>query len=255
MKSSRHLVLLPLGLGLLGLGYFFMRPPTRSSLDTGLEDVGEVQLVAPDKEAPLRVPVPQEPGGSELQDPEPSQNSTPQKPPQKNGPDERASTKPEAQPETKPAGQPVRHVAHTGKQELVGGILNLYHGEGPAIAESGPFENGKRQGYWESFTETGVVIARGSYKDNLTEGLWEGWYADGNPSYRSQTVAGKRQGPATYWLPTGEIDESRSGNYVNDVLEKPGQAPPQEPDPNGPNPNEPNPNDPGEPDPAPTGGN
>ncbi len=220
MKQPSRLLVLPIGLGVLGLGYFLTRTPTSASVPAGLDDIDEPVLRQQDEPRIIREAV-QFPKDGDLQAPvaESQPESNANLGVASGGDGNKVQSQPKTPTKQIPQEPAQKHVQHDGRQELVGGSLILYFGEGPAIEETGPFGNGMRQGYWESFSETGTVVLRGSYRDNLTEGTWEGWFEDGTPSFRGNMLAGKREGEFTYWKPNGEVDATKSGMFLNDVLQ------------------------------------
>ena len=44
--------------------------------------------------------------------------------------------------------------------------------------QRGSFKNGKREGYWEEYRETGLLFKKGTYKNGKKEGYWEEYYLD-----------------------------------------------------------------------------
>ena len=46
--------------------------------------------------------------------------------------------------------------------------------------ESGSFKNGKKDGLWEGYYENGQLYGKGNYKDGKPDGLWEHFNEDGS---------------------------------------------------------------------------
>ena len=45
--------------------------------------------------------------------------------------------------------------------------------------ERGLIKNGKKEGYWEQYWETGQLLSKGNYKNGKREGSWEFYNEDG----------------------------------------------------------------------------
>jgi hypothetical protein len=110
---------------------------------------------------------------------------------------------------------------------------------GGAMAETGAFEHGVKQGPWRAFHENGAPreevtwdrgvmtgwLSRWDAEGRLLERSWmqgvmDGestrWCPDGKLESRGRFAGGKREGRWEFWLPTGEIDAGRSGVYQAD---------------------------------------
>jgi antitoxin component YwqK of YwqJK toxin-antitoxin module len=55
-----------------------------------------------------------------------------------------------------------------------------YHENG-RVKEMGSYLNGKRDGLWNQYTDTGVLLARATFHDGVRQGVWEFRTADGQP--------------------------------------------------------------------------
>ena len=62
--------------------------------------------------------------------------------------------------------------------------------------QRGSFKNGKREGYWEEYRETGLLFKKGTYKNGKKEGYWEEYRENGQLSRKGDYKNGKKEG---YW--------------------------------------------------------
>jgi len=232
-----------------GGGFYLYRSlPTQESVEPGLEAETNIQsnpgaranlkretLVAPDANA---LAADAEAAGSKPQ-PTTNQGTKPsgtqtkpaaQKPGAQN-PGAQKPGGPNAPADTPPKAKPEKYVEHAGKQELRDGTLFLYDAEGLVLVEMGPFSNGQRQGFWETYAENGTVLQRGSYVDGKADGLWEGWYESGAKRYSGNKSAGQLEGQVDFWTPDGAVDTNQSGMYTagkKQTAEGPPQDDPEE---------------------------
>jgi len=63
------------------------------------------------------------------------------------------------------------------------------------IKKDGGWEiNGKKEGIWEGFYENGEIRRRENYRNGKREGLWERFYRNGKIHWRGNYRNGKREG-------------------------------------------------------------
>ncbi len=190
----------------LALGWLQRNPSvvldeTHSSEEESLEPEFAVHITEPDRRPPLqRIPSPASPTPSSS-DPEEDQ-----------APAQEAAPNADATPRPDPS-LPEKPQASGPREEIVGGVKNVYGEDGMTLLETGGWQNEKRQGYWQRFDADGRVIATENYVDGVLEGLSESWYPDGKRRSSVPMQAGKVHGRAQYWLPSGELDSARSGTY------------------------------------------
>ncbi|MCP5020643.1 MAG: hypothetical protein GY930_02605 [bacterium] len=110
-----------------------------------------------------------------------------------------------------------KFVDDDGHQELIDETLYIYHEDSDALSEAGPWIDGMREGFWESFSEEGSLILSGAYLHGKATGQWNGWYNAGTRSVTGGTLNGKYHGQVTFWLPNGRVDASRTGIYESGV--------------------------------------
>lgn len=97
--------------------------------------------------------------------------------------------------------------------------------ESGILVEKGEYLEGKEDGFW--ITSTGDHCYRGTYRDGLRTGLWEGFYlvtsegkADSTLSFTGQFVEDLPDGKQVWYWPNGKVKEegtfvmgSREGNW------------------------------------------
>jgi antitoxin component YwqK of YwqJK toxin-antitoxin module len=64
-----------------------------------------------------------------------------------------------------------------------------------------------------TYYANGQVQSQTEYVDGQREGTTRRFYADGARMAEGQYAAGKMEGRWTFWLPGGEIDRERTGDY------------------------------------------
>ena len=55
---------------------------------------------------------------------------------------------------------------------------------------------GFKQGYWEHYTFTGILLSKGSYKNDKADGIWEYYHDNGNLWRKGLYLKGELHG---YW--------------------------------------------------------
>lgn len=85
----------------------------------------------------------------------------------------------------------------------------------------GSFKAGEREGMWRTFHKNGKLQDTGLYSEGLRTGRWASLRPDGTRLREAEYVAGKKEGPVTWYLKDGTtVDKNRSGTYKNDELVK-----------------------------------
>lgn len=64
-----------------------------------------------------------------------------------------------------------------------------------------------RHGLFVEYSESGSVIAEGSYNNGKEEGLWCSFHANGQKAAEGHYVAGMEEGTWHFWGPTGQQEE------------------------------------------------
>jgi len=74
--------------------------------------------------------------------------------------------------------------------EQVGDERIIYLKNGNVKAK-GKFINGKMQGKWIFYRESGELWSEGEIKDDIKEGIWKRWDKEGELEYHAIFVSGK----------------------------------------------------------------
>ena len=81
--------------------------------------------------------------------------------------------------------------------------------------------DGRKQGYWEEYDSTNTYLnAKGHYKNNLRDGLWEFYYENGQLSSKGSFKNGKRDGIWEEYFSDGDFwyeGEWDNGKYIRDI--------------------------------------
>lgn len=75
------------------------------------------------------------------------------------------------------------------------------------------YRDGVLEGTVEMRHASGALASRGEYRAGVRVGAWEFGREDGRPSAQGSFEEGRRVGEWTFWLPSGDVDEERSGRY------------------------------------------
>jgi hypothetical protein len=82
----------------------------------------------------------------------------------------------------------------------------------------GTYREGRPEGPWVYYSESARAMAEGSFVDGARDGGWTTWASTGQIESKGVYSNGKKIGNWRFWdIVTGELDESRSGHYVDDV--------------------------------------
>jgi antitoxin component YwqK of YwqJK toxin-antitoxin module len=80
----------------------------------------------------------------------------------------------------------------------------------------GLYVEGEMNGFWS--IDAGDVREEGNYVNDMKEGLWKTYYANGTLAYQGNYIQGNPDGKHIYYYDDGKIQEEQ--NYVNGIKEK-----------------------------------
>lgn len=83
-----------------------------------------------------------------------------------------------------------------------------YHENGQ-VKEMGCFTNGRRDGLWKQYSDTGVLLAQAGFRNGERQGVWEFRGADGRAVGRLVHVSGSLS-KAEAFNDRGELTASRT---------------------------------------------
>lgn len=89
-----------------------------------------------------------------------------------------------------------------GKKMLFG-PWEFYHDNGLVSAKGVYNEEEQKMGIWEFYYANGQLKQKTNYKNDVEEGLSEGWFDNGNKWYSESFVAGKLEGTGTVYYYNG----------------------------------------------------
>ena len=92
---------------------------------------------------------------------------------------------------------------------LPDGLLTEYDKEGNVITQ-GDYLEGKREGHW--IYQVGDSKDEGEYVDDMRNGLWKSYYAEGNIRFEGRYVDDNPNGEHTWYWDNGKI--KKQGKYV-----------------------------------------
>lgn len=104
---------------------------------------------------------------------------------------------------------------HYGQKE---GPWTTFHENGE-VKTSGEYRKGELHGLLRKHFQDGQLMREVSYFVGKEDGLSKAFHPNGQPRHRGELRYGKQTGSWKYWNEDGTLDEARSGNYVNGVLE------------------------------------
>jgi uncharacterized protein len=94
------------------------------------------------------------------------------------------------------------------------------------LRAKGKYVNNKREGRWVFYYRDGKVEQEGNYRNGLTDGEWKWTYPSGNPWREENYFEGKEDGPSVEYSDTGAvvakgsyIDGERDGTWLIDIGE------------------------------------
>ena len=97
------------------------------------------------------------------------------------------------------------------------------------LSRKGDYKNGEKEGYWEEYylDDFGInrfnfgidklMTSKGDYKNGKKEGSWEGYWGNGQLMYKANYKNGKEEGYSEYYNQDGSLDKDRTGTYKNGV--------------------------------------
>lgn len=68
-----------------------------------------------------------------------------------------------------------------------------------------------------TYYATGQIRTEGYYRDGRRDGPSQAYYADGRKMAEGKYEDGQMSGSWSFWLPNGELDPERSGQYSSGV--------------------------------------
>jgi len=91
-----------------------------------------------------------------------------------------------------------------GTKKGVNGLLKTYFDDNKTLKESIPLRNGKINGVYKSFYESGNLRSKIDYKDSKREGKEIVYYPSGKKAYEADMKNGKKNGYVTQWYENGQ---------------------------------------------------
>ena len=76
----------------------------------------------------------------------------------------------------------------------------------------------RSEGLWEGYWDNGQLSSKGHYANGNQEGLWEGYYSNGQLWYKGHYVNGNREGYWEWYYSNGQLEFK--GHYVNGVRQE-----------------------------------
>ena len=73
------------------------------------------------------------------------------------------------------------------------------------VKMQGMMKDGKREGLWKSFYETGLPWSETTFEAGIKNGKTTTWYENGNKRYKGFYKNDKESGKWTYWNEAGEL--------------------------------------------------
>ena len=80
----------------------------------------------------------------------------------------------------------------------------------------GSFKDGKKDGPWIRYFETGQLRDKGDYKNGERDGPWVWYYQNGQLHYKGTYKNGKKEGPWVGYDEDGTVWEFLTGTYKDD---------------------------------------
>ena len=80
--------------------------------------------------------------------------------------------------------------------------------------DKGTFKNGS--GTKKSYSENGILVAEGEFKEGLPNGVWTYYHENSKISGKGKMFNGLREGSWSYYFPDGKVQAE--GKYVNDEV-------------------------------------
>ena len=100
-----------------------------------------------------------------------------------------------------------------GKKE---GPWVYYHDSGQLWVK-GKFKNGKSEGSWVFYHQSGQLAEKGEYRSDKRDGSWVGYHDNGQLWSKGTFKNGKREGPWVYYDDDGTLRKYSSGIFKDDV--------------------------------------
>lgn len=77
----------------------------------------------------------------------------------------------------------------------------------------GEWKEGKGHGVWMYFHENGEVSERAEVRDDVWQGIAEGWHANGQKSFEGFYMNYQKKGKWTWWKENGSVDSTKTKAY------------------------------------------
>jgi antitoxin component YwqK of YwqJK toxin-antitoxin module len=81
----------------------------------------------------------------------------------------------------------------------------------------GRYADGKREGQWTEYYESGREKRSSTYRDDVFDGPWRSWYESGQPKGEGSYRGGQKHGRAVFWHENGQ--QKAENSYVDDQRE------------------------------------
>jgi|SaaInlV_120m_DNA_3_1039746.scaffolds.fasta_scaffold16812_2 uncharacterized protein len=80
--------------------------------------------------------------------------------------------------------------------------------------DKGYLDNGKREGPWKGYYESGGLRYKGSYKNNKRNGFWSEYYENGSLIDEGEYIDGEKEGKWVYYNENGTAFKGLTGIFV-----------------------------------------
>ena len=80
--------------------------------------------------------------------------------------------------------------------------------------DKGYLDNGKREGPWKGYYESGGLRYKGSYKNNERNGFWSEYYENGSLIDEGEYIDGEKEGKWVYYNEDGTVFKGLTGIFV-----------------------------------------
>jgi len=81
----------------------------------------------------------------------------------------------------------------------------------------GSFKDGKREGSFEFYWESGDLRTKGNFKDNQRHGFWISYFENGQLFFKGEYKNGNEEGYWEEYRKDGSVLRRRTGTYKNGV--------------------------------------
>jgi hypothetical protein len=77
------------------------------------------------------------------------------------------------------------------------------------------FRNGKRDGPWVTYFDSGQLKVKGTYKDGKRDGLWVSYHDNGQLFQKGSYKDDNADGPWLGYMKDGKVDDNLTGTFKN----------------------------------------